>query len=173
MDYINQFEIPIQSMQIGLHQYDFELDRNFFESFEASPVENGQYSVKLELDKRANEFLLNFEINGFFESPCDRCLADINVPSEIIKLIWVKYSDENAGQTHDEDVVYISSAEHNFNVSMIIYELIVLSLPLVKRYDCENDENPRCDFKVLEYMQNEETKGENNLGEQFRKFSKK
>lgn len=176
MDHLKQFEIPVQSLRNGMHDYSFELDSTFFEHFEESPVKKGKYQVKLELDKRENEFLLIFDISGSFESPCDRCLADIDVSSAIKKLIWVKYSEDKAGQDYDEKVIYISGSEHSFNVAGLIYELIVLSLPLVRTYDCANDANPKCDFKVLSYMTEEEeseSEEDNNstLGDQLRKLS--
>jgi uncharacterized metal-binding protein YceD (DUF177 family) len=172
MGMLKEFEIPVQSLKTGIHRYRFELDETFFGCFEESPVEKGHYTLELELDKRENEFLLNFSISGFFESPCDRCLADIEVPSQIEKMIWVKFSDEKAGQDHDENVVYIAMHEHSFNVSELAYELIVLSLPLVRRYDCENDPNPRCDFKVLSYMQSWELENGNDseLGDKLINF---
>lgn len=174
MGYLNQFEIPVQSLQMGIHYYAFELDEDFFACFETSPVEKGIYRLDLEMDKKENEFILHFNISGHFESPCDRCLADIDVPSSIEKLIWIKYSDEKAGQDHDENVVYIATGQSSFNISDLAYELIVLSLPMVRRYDCENDPKPKCDFKVLEFMKSSEQqeKSENNaLGDQLKNFS--
>jgi uncharacterized protein len=175
MDHLKQFEIPVQSLRNGLHDYSFELDDTFFENFEKSPVKKGKYQVKLQLDKRENEFLLIFDIDGYFESPCDRCLADIDVPSAIKKLIWVKYSEDKAGQDYDDKIIYISGSEHSFQMAPLIYELVVLSMPLVRAYDCENDPNPKCDFKVLSFMtgnDEKESEEDNNttLGDQLREL---
>jgi uncharacterized metal-binding protein YceD (DUF177 family) len=172
MDYLDQFELPIQSLQNGLHHYDFELDQDFFECFEDSPIREGIYKVSLDLDKKSTEFVLNFDIKGYFEGPCDRCLADIEIPSSVQKLIWVKFKDELEGEDHDDDVIYISSSNHSFNISKLVYELIILAIPIAKRYDCENDPNPKCDFKVLAFIQdNDNESGNSNLGDQLRKIS--
>ena len=38
-----------------------------------------------------------------------------------------------------------------------IYEYIVLSLPLIKVYDCENDDPLPCDEELLERLEVEDT----------------
>lgn len=174
MDYLDQYEIPIQSIQNGLHHFNFEVDQAFFSCFEETPIKEGFYNTELVLDKRDNEFLLNFEIEGFFKAPCDRCLAEIEIPAKIKKLIWVKYSMDGEKEANDEDIIFIAEDDEGFNVGSLLYELIVLSIPMVMRYDCENDENPKCDFKVLAYLDKGSKESEGNLlGDQFRKFREK
>jgi len=85
----DQFGIPVFGLKPGLRRFEFEVDDDFFKSFESNPIQSGNYKIIIDFDKRDNEFLLQFDIKGTFESPCDRCLADIRVPSEINKLIWV------------------------------------------------------------------------------------
>lgn len=168
MDNLEHFGIPIYGIQFGLHHYEFELDNSFFEAFEESPIQEGEYRAHIECDKRENEFILNFSIEGHFKADCDRCLADIKVPSAIEKMIWVKYSSENhpAGNS---DIIYLEETEHIFNVSELLYELVILSIPIVKRYDCENDPNPKCDFKVLSFLKEESEESErNSLADKFK-----
>jgi len=155
MDYLDHYGIPIHGIQYGAHHFDFEADENFFSCYEDSPIKKGLYRIKVECDKKENEFLLNFDIEGTFNAPCDRCLAEIDVPSSIVKMIWVKYSDKGLEDEEDEDCLYLEEEQHIFNVSTLIYELIILSLPMVKNYDCKNDPNPKCDFKVLAYLDSE------------------
>lgn len=152
----NQFDIPVYGLKPGLRRFEFEVDDEFFKAFEFNPIQTGNYKVIIDFDKRDNEFLLQFDIKGSFQSPCDRCLADIFVPSEIKKLIWVKYTDKDNEADLDEDCIFIEKEAHWFNVAELINELIVLSIPIVKRYDCENDPDPKCDFKVLSYLEQSE-----------------
>ena len=146
------FDLPVFGLEPGIHRYQFELEDDFFAGFDASPIEKGKYVVALELDRRDNEFLLDFDIQGSFIGPCDRCLAEIDVPSSIRKMIWVKYGQNPGDGREDEDLLYIEERQHIFNVAGLIHELIILSMPLVNRYDCENDPDPKCDFRVLEYL---------------------
>ena len=162
MDRFLPFELPVFGLEHGLHEFHFEVDDAFFSGFEQSPVERGRYDVKLELDRRENEFVLDFDIRGSFSGPCDRCLADIDVASSIRKIIWVKYGTQSSQDQPDEDLVIIDESEHFFNVAGLIHELIILSLPLVNRYACENDPEPKCDFKVLAYLDQERDESESN-----------
>ena len=168
MDNLEHFGIPIYGIQFGLHHYEFELDNRFFEAFEDSPIQEGEYKARVECDKRENEFILNFSIEGRFQSACDRCLADIKVPSAIEKMIWVKYSNESH-PGGNSDIIYLEETEHIFNVADLLYELVILSIPIVKRYDCDNDPNPKCDFKVLSYLKQENKESEkNSLADKFK-----
>lgn len=156
MKNFNQFDIPVFGLKTGVRRFEFEIDNEFFSSFEFHPIQSGQYKVILDVDKRENDFLLNFDIQGAFQSPCDRCLAEIQVPCGINKLIWVKYTDKDNAVDFEDDCIFIEKETHWFNVAELINELIVLSIPIVRRYDCENDPNPKCDFRVLSYLEEKE-----------------
>jgi uncharacterized protein len=174
MDYLDQFGIPVYGIQYGEHKYEFDIDETFFKCFEDSPIQGGKYKAIVVCDKRENEFLLSTRIEGYFESPCDRCLAEIEVSSSIEKMVWIKYSDQKHPVGTDEDYIYIDESEHIYNVADFIFEMIVLSIPMVRAYDCENDPNPKCDFKVLSYLQqddNDDYKGDsNNIADEFKKL---
>lgn len=174
MDYLDHYGIPIHGLHFGVHHFKFEVDESFFKCFEDAPIQRGKFLVDIECDKRENQFLLTFNIDGHFEAACDRCLADIDVDSGISKLIWVKYKQEGVDQDQlDEDYFYIEETEHIFNVASLIYEFIVLSIPIVKRYDCENDPNPKCDKKVLAYLDQQTLNEEEEKGNSFAEALKK
>lgn len=161
MDNLDHFGIPVHGIHYGLHNFEFEMDKSFFNCFEESPIQEAEYKALVRCDKKENEFILDFSIEGVFRAPCDRCLADIFIPSAIEKRIWVKYS-EGERSNENEEIIYIEETEHIFNVAELLYELIILSIPIVKRYDCENDTNPKCDFKVLSYLKQEQQESDSN-----------
>ena len=122
MNNLDQFGIPVYGMQYGEHQFDFDIDKTFFSCFEDSPVQEGEFKAVVVCDRRENEFLLNIMIEGSFIAPCDRCLAEINIPSAISKLIWIKYGDHSHPEGVDEDYIYIDESEHIYNVADLIFE---------------------------------------------------
>ena len=60
MDPFEPYEIPIKSLEPGVHVYDFLLDQSFFENFEASPIGASALNVKVILDKRESMLLWAF-----------------------------------------------------------------------------------------------------------------
>jgi uncharacterized metal-binding protein YceD (DUF177 family) len=147
------FSIPVKGLRPGVHEFDFQIDRRFFKAFEASPVNDGQVSVRLLFEKRPGLYVLSFHLEGMVKTECDRCLALIDLPISADQQLLVKFSEEN--EAEEADVVYINPEDSHLNVAQFIYEFIILALPMIKVYDCENDENPKCDWEMLKYLDGE------------------
>ena len=144
------YSIPIMGLKLGLHQFKFAIDTAFFALFEDSPIETGSIDFILELDKRSDMLLFDFELTGFIGVSCDRCTAPINLPIEDSRQLIVKYGDD--GGDEDDEVVFISREASEFNVAKYLYEFAVLAMPITNVYDCQDDSNPPCNFEVLKHL---------------------
>lgn len=149
-DALRQFTLPIKGLKTGLHTFNFNIDSTFFTHFENSPITEGQFEVRVEMDKRERFFELTFDFDGTLRTDCDRCSATIDLPFGDTHYLMVKYSTEEYDE--DSEVVFISPETTEFNVAQYIYECICLSEPLYKIYDCENDDPRPCDEIVLEKL---------------------
>jgi uncharacterized metal-binding protein YceD (DUF177 family) len=148
-----EYSIPIQGLKTGIHPYRFHIDGAFFAKFEESPIDECTFSARVQLDKRPDMLLFDFEIEGEVPAECDRCTADIRLPVETERQLIVKYGDAE-GEMEDE-VVFISREASEFNLAPYLYEFIVLALPISNTYDCQSDERPPCNFEVLDYLKND------------------
>ena len=155
MDYLERFTIPVKGMNVGIHEYQFYIDNEFFNHFEDSLIKKGEYDVKVLVDRKERIIVLNFEITGTYRSKCDRCLAIIDIPSLIDYKVYLKYGMA-VDKKELDDIMYINEEDSSFNLSNIIHQMIILSLPMSNTYNCENDPNPKCDFEMLEYLENQE-----------------
>jgi uncharacterized protein len=153
MDKLKEFSLPIKGLKNGIHEYNFQIDGEFFENFENSPIEKGNFDVHVTLDKRDAFFELVFDFDGTIQTECDRCTASIDLPFGDTQNLTVKYSLEESED--DAEIVFITHDTSIFNVAKYIYEFICLSVPYHKTYDCENDEKPPCDFDVLDRISDE------------------
>ncbi|MDX1667541.1 MAG: DUF177 domain-containing protein [Saprospiraceae bacterium] len=147
---LTQYSIPIQGKKLGTHQFDFHLDKEFFEHFDSSPVSDGDIDLTLHFDKRIDLFVLTFHFEGTLHTECDRCLAGIDLPVEGNDQLIVKFSLEE--QAEEADVIYINPDAQKINVAKYIYEYVMLSMPMIKVYDCEEEEVPPCDLEMLQYL---------------------
>ena len=159
MDALNHFSIPIKGLKDGVHHFTFRIEADFFKHYEASPIENGNFEVQLEFDKRPEFFVLDFHIQGKIQTACDRCLADIQLPIQDDQQIIVK---KGATVKDEAEVVFISRDAHELNVANMIYENICLATPLIKTYDCESEEPSVCDQSMLKFLEQENTSSDNN-----------
>lgn len=149
MNVLSKFSIPYKGMGFGIHNLEYDIDSSFFSHFEASHIENGSFKILVELDKRHDHSILSVDIDGYTKTNCDRCLEDIDLPMYGDYKLHIKHSEE--GESTDE-IMYIHPETSIFNLAQIIYEFVLLSMPIIKAYDCENDEKPPCNYKVLDRL---------------------
>jgi uncharacterized metal-binding protein YceD (DUF177 family) len=155
------YSIPIQGLKVGVHRFTFKIDSAFFRHFEDSPVQEGEIEFDLQLDKRPDMLILDFELKGFVKAECDRCTALIDLPLEDERQLIVKYG-ETKGEEEDE-VVFLHKEASEFNVAKYLYEFTVLALPITNTYDCQNNPNPPCNFEILKYLNNESSEQNSNI----------
>jgi len=153
MNALDHFSIPYKGLGIGLHQFTFEVDNSFFAAFDDAVLSNGVFVAKLDLDKRSDHSIMNFQIAGHTNTNCDRCLADIDLPVEGSYTLHLKFSEE---VSEDDEIVFVHPDVSIINVAKYIYDVIGVSLPMTKVYDCENDEEPRCNNKVLGLLESDD-----------------
>ncbi|HRD79383.1 MAG: DUF177 domain-containing protein [Saprospiraceae bacterium] len=148
MDALIQYLIPVKGLRHGVYDYNFHIDREFFSCFEASPVADGDVRVHLRFDKQPSMFVLDLDIEGTVNTECDRCLAPIKLPIADQRSFVVKFSTEE--ESDDDDVVFIHPDTQKFDVSPYVYEYVVLAIPMVKTYDCENDPTVECNREAFD-----------------------
>ena len=146
MNALDQFSIPVLGLRNGLHGYDFDIEKEFFEAFETSPIKNGEVSVHLDFDKREDMYVLLFSFHGKVEVTCDRCLDPFDLPIEDRQSLMVKFDEE---PWEDTDVVFIVKGTQELNVAKYIYEFINLAVPITKTHD---DAGGNCNPEMLKYL---------------------
>jgi uncharacterized metal-binding protein YceD (DUF177 family) len=125
------FDIEVIKFKEGRHEIDFEIGDAFFQNFEDNEiVEKGNLAVRAILDKGANVIEVNFHIHGSVQLTCDRSLEIFDHPLDFSEKMIYKYGTEE--KEIDEDVFMITRDTPVINVSQLIYEFILLALPLKK-----------------------------------------
>lgn len=133
-----------------MHLFDFQIDADFFKSFEGSPVGEGSFGVKLYFDKKPDIIIMVFDFSGYVLVECDRCLEAIRLPVSGKEQLIVKISE--AELEEEADVIYMSSLAHELNVAKYMYEYICLAIPMLRVYDCDQDEQAPCNKDILKYI---------------------
>jgi len=142
MNYLKQFEISFKGLKIGDHQFDFNIDKLFFDNFEFSEVKEGKVSVNLLFQKNERMMILEFTIKGHVKLICDRCLESFNYPVKSKERLIVKFGQEENTE-ESEEILILQEEDHKIDVSHLIYEYIILSLPIkrvhVRAKDCNSE----------------------------------
>jgi uncharacterized metal-binding protein YceD (DUF177 family) len=111
--------------------------------------EDGNIKVILSLNKTMNMLIFNFNIRGTVRSICDNCLETLDVPFKCEEKIYVKF-----GESYDEpseNIIILPFVEHEIDVSKIIYDLIVTSLP-IRHIHINKNGQQKCNSEMLEKL---------------------
>ena len=151
MDALAPFRIPVASLKADEAQYHWELGPDFFKLFDDEhETEKGKFSVSMDLAYTGTLTTMIFHISGVVETPCDRCLAQIDMPIEGDYEIIVKFG--NPDETTDE-VIVVDPESNGLDLGKHIYDFVLLTIPISRRIPgCETSESPPCDMTVLSYL---------------------
>ncbi len=176
MSELTAYKLPLSGLSSGYHNFSYSVGDTFFSHFEDSPIEKGSFEMEVELDKRPDLLVLHFDFTGKAETECDRCLATIQLPLSGRNRLLVKYGEEDP-EMEEEDVFYIPYGSTELDIAPFVYEFIALAMPMVKVYECEEEEEPVCDLEMLAYLDSEQAEEEeepknNPFSEALKNFGK-
>lgn len=151
MNYLKQFIIVFRSLGIGNHNFNYDINDEFFDCFEFSEIKKGKLKVDVTLEKQERMLIFNFKINGFVNIVCDRCLEyyDQSISGE--KILIVKFGDNLHEET--DEILILPETETYINISKYIYEYISLLLPLKHIHPLNKDGESACNKDMIKKLE--------------------
>lgn len=147
MKALKQFSIPFTGLKLGKHNFEFEIDKSFFDAFEHSLVKDGTLKAEVELDRQETMLILGFHIKGTMQLNCDTCLSDFDQPIELKERQIVKFAEVvEEDEIEDLEIIILPRKETAIDVSELIYEFITVAVPFTSR--CEQA-GKTCDEQML------------------------
>jgi uncharacterized metal-binding protein YceD (DUF177 family) len=130
MKKLNEFLIPFIGLKLGKHQFEYQINKAFFESFDYDEFESADIKVSVVFDKKNTMLELNFKHKGTIHVPCDLTNEMFDFPIQgklkVIVQFGEEYNDDN------DELLILPHGEHEINIAQIIYEMIALSIPFRK-----------------------------------------
>ncbi|PCJ63184.1 MAG: hypothetical protein COA58_16470 [Bacteroidetes bacterium] len=129
---LSDFDIDFIKFKNEKDSFNYKLNNTFFGLKENSLYHSCEIDAVVHCTRNENNITLDFELVGFMDSQCDRCLNNIKIEvktdrNEVIRL------------TSNEDLLkeesYISINNQVYNVYDSLYEQICLYMP--SRMICE------------------------------------
>ena len=122
------YKIPLKTLAPGVHTYEYELDRKFFEDIDGEEVRKGDVKVILNVRRASSSFELNFDIEGVINVSCTRCLDDMKLDVDTESRLIVKFGSEYSEES--DEIVIIPEVEGEINIAWFLYEFIALTIPI-------------------------------------------
>lgn len=160
MKKLNEFLIPFIGLKLGKHQFEYQINKAFFESFDYDEFESADIKVSVVFDKKNTMLELNFKHKGTIHVPCDLTNEMFDFPIKgnlkVIVQFGEEYNDDN------DELLILPHGEHEINIAQIIYEMIALSIPFRKVHPGVKDGSLNSEaLRKLNELRVEEIKEEN------------
>ena len=118
----NRYIVDLLRLPIGTHQFDLQLDNEFFASVEKSEILSGNIDAHAELNLRKEDYSLTISVHGIVQVVCDRCLDPMTL----------EIDDEQEIFSEDEETnVEKLTANDQLDLSWLAYEIVSINIPLV------------------------------------------
>jgi len=122
------FLIPFVGLKQGKHEFEYLIDREFFEHFEYDDFNSANVKIDLLFEKKSTIMELTFKAEGVVNVNCDLTNEPYDQPIDAELTLVVKFGDNF--NDDNEELLILPHSEYQLNVAQYIYELIVLSVPL-------------------------------------------
>jgi uncharacterized metal-binding protein YceD (DUF177 family) len=144
---VNSYILAFKSLSSGKHIFTFDIDDTFFDLFENSEIEHGNFSIEVFLEKRTALLEFFIKINGNVKVVCDRCLDELELPVNYEGRLLVKFSHVQDDVDDADDVIIIEPAENEIDLSQFLYDSINISLPMQRVHPEE-----QCNKEMIEKL---------------------
>ncbi|UJF30380.1 DUF177 domain-containing protein [Kaistella sp. 97-N-M2] len=131
MDRLRNYDIVFSGLKNGKHEFQLEIDKKFFQLFDTEQ-EFTEPKIMADVLMEKHTTFLEFWIKtkGTVDLVCDISNDGFTYPIESEISVLVKFGEEY--DDSEIDVITIPSKDHAFNVAQLIYEDVMLSVPMKK-----------------------------------------
>lgn len=124
---LKEYSIPFSGLKQGKHSFEYNINNEFFESFEYNEFNDANIYIEVQLNKMSTMLELEMKAEGKVNVFCDVSSEaydqPINSTLELVVKFGEEYNDEN------EEILIIPYGEHQVNISQYLYEMLVLAVP--------------------------------------------
>ncbi len=154
---LKEFNIPFSGLKLGKHEFVYEIENAFFESFDYQEFNGASIQVKAILEKMNTMMELKIKAKGTVNVDCDLTGEPYDQPISSDLHLVVKFGEEYNDE--DDEILIIPHGEHQFNIAQYIYEMLVLAVPQKRVHPGVADGTLKSDIlEKLEELQPKEKK---------------
>lgn len=154
-----EYNIPFVGLSNEIHRYSFFIDDKFFAMFDISEISRAGVQIELDLEKSDRMLILNFDMSGFIEVTCSRCLDEFDLQVEGKQEFFVKFGTEL--KEEDDNVLILPEGSSSFNLSSLIFDYVHLMIPYRVVHPENETGETACDPEVIARLNELSHKKEN------------
>ena len=114
MKNLKEYLIPFAGLKIGKHQFEYQVDKTFFELFDFHEYNDVAIIVEVILEKKSTMLELHFKHKGTINVPCDVTNEDFDLPVKGKLNLIVKFGE--AFNNENEELLILPHGEFQVDV---------------------------------------------------------
>lgn len=142
---MEEYIIPLKGLKAGKQEFQFLVDKTFFECFDDSDISNSEVDVSATANKSSQTIEMHFKLHGTVHVLCDRCLDEMDLEINGNYNLYLKFGEEF--NEVDDEVIIVPREEGFFDLSTFVYEFIKLSIPISKVH-----QEGKCNPEMLSHL---------------------
>jgi len=122
-----EFNIPFSGLKQGKHNFNYQIDNTFFDSFGYDEFNDANVNLDVVLHKTSTMLEVDLEASGTVNVNCDITSEPYDQPISGELHLVVKFGEEFNDE--DDEILILPHGEHQLNIAQYVYEMLVLAVP--------------------------------------------
>lgn len=122
-----EFNIPFSGLKQGKHNFNYQIDNTFFDSFGFDEFNGANVKLDVVLNKTSTMLEVDLLATGTVNVDCDITSEPFDLPIDADLHLVVKFGEEYNDE--DIEILILPHGEHELNISQYVYEMLVLAVP--------------------------------------------
>ena len=146
------FVINFAGLKQGLHNFNFNIDKKFFEGYDYYDFKGVELITKVSFEKQERILNISFNTSGNVTVCCDVSMELFKMPVKSNFNLTIKFA--KVFNNENDEILVLPHGSHQINISKYIYEMVILSIPIKKVHPGIKDGSLKSDLlqrlKLLE-----------------------
>ena len=122
-----EFFIPFSGLKLGKHEFAYQIQNTFFDSFGYTEFNGADIAITATLDKMSTMMELSITAAGTVNVNCDLTNEPYDQTVNSNLDLVIKFGEDFNNE--DDELLILPYGEHQVDIAQYIYEMLVLSLP--------------------------------------------
>jgi len=157
----DKYSIRILDLKGGNHQFQFEVNDEFFNSFEDSDISKAKVNFTVNLEKNERAVRMDIDLSGIVNTQCDRCSEPFDCNVELSETLIAEFGNASSDLSDADQKIIIDRGAILLDLKKHFFDYINMSLP-VRRVHLENEKGESgCNKEMLNRLESINNKNEN------------
>ncbi|APA64201.1 YceD family protein [Maribacter sp. 1_2014MBL_MicDiv] len=122
-----EFNIPFSGLKQGKHNFNYQIDNTFFDSFGYDEFNAASINLDVVLHKTSTMMEVDMNASGTVNVACDITSEPYDQSISGDLRLVVKFGEEYNDE--DDEILILPHGEHQLNIAQYVYEMLVLAVP--------------------------------------------